>query len=76
MAEHIQAMPQELRVTVNMKLADRQLAKLDGNARLIVRMLVADAYSRGFQDGWIAGQYDARTDAEIERERGDSGASS
>jgi hypothetical protein len=57
-------MPTAMRDTVNIKLGDREMSKLDSDARFIVRTLVAEAYARGFQDGRI----DEHLSAAVERD--------
>lgn len=63
------ALPQERRWNLNTELRGDQLSMLDDNARFIVRRLVGDAYTAGFDAGWTAGQNDADTDRAIARDK-------
>lgn len=61
----IQPLPQDVRWQVNAELQDSQMSMLDDNARFMVRRMVAEAYSKGFEHGWTAGQHDAAIDKSI-----------
>lgn len=67
--EDIAPVPQDVRWQLNDDLRDKQLSALDDNARFIVRRMVTQAYARGFDNGWMAGQHDAATDRAIARDR-------
>lgn len=67
--EPLPALPREIRDATNWKLRDVELSALDDNARFIVRRMVGDAYVRGFDAGWFAGQSDADTDRSIKRDQ-------
>jgi hypothetical protein len=61
-------MPQDLRWQMNHDLEQKELSTLDDNARFILRRMVTEAYGRGFDHGWSAGQNDADADRRINRE--------
>ena len=61
--------PADIRQQINSDMRDKGLGMLDDNARFIVRRMVGRAYARGHDDGWTAGQDDARTDRAIEQKR-------
>lgn len=60
-------LPQDQRWQLNHDLGTDDLAPLDENGRFIVRRMVAEAYGKGFEHGWLAGQNDADTERRIER---------
>ncbi|WP_349862646.1 hypothetical protein [Leifsonia sp. WHRI 6310E] len=68
------AMPPSIRDDVEMKLGDRELTVLDDSGRFVVRRLIADAYAKGFQDGYFQHLREADTDRQANRESVDSGS--
>lgn len=66
--ELIPVLPAQLRSQMNFDMRGADLAGLDDNARYIVRRMVGRAYQQGFDDGWIAGQDDYRTDRDTRRD--------
>lgn len=61
--------PASIRQQVNFDMRGQQLEALDDNARFIVRRMIGRAYQQGYDDGWLAGQDDYRTDRDIRRDR-------
>lgn len=67
--ELIPALPNSIRAQVNFDMRGDDLDALDDNARYVVRRMVGRAYTQGYDDGWIAGQDDYRTDRDVKRDR-------
>jgi hypothetical protein len=68
-------LPAGIRQQLNTDLRDGALSALDENGRFVVRRMVAQVYGQGFDDGYIAGDDDARYDHRIELDRIDKGIS-